>query len=305
MSSSTSEEREPVLVVGWFSFELMGSTAGDVMAADVACTWLRDAGYAPVRAAFKPEGTDEIATADLDPGQYGTVVFVCGPIGDGPPLNEFLDRFRHARVYALDVTLLQERSEWNPFEHIVERDSTQRVNPDIAFAARHHRVPVIGLVLVGPQAEYPTNRHGVAEAALTSELAHRNAAVVPIDTRLDVNAGGLWSAAQIESLIGKMDVVLTTRLHGAVLALRQGVPPVVVDSVPGGSKVLAQMREVGWPLAFDVADLDESSLRAAVDFALTAEARELAQRTATNAERQLRDVRDEFVSAVRGHAADP
>jgi polysaccharide pyruvyl transferase WcaK-like protein len=121
---------------------------------------------------------------------------------------------------------------------------------------------------------------------------------VSIDTRLDVNAGGLKTAANVESLIARMDLVLTTRLHGAVLALRRGVPPVVVDSVPGGSKVLAQMRQVGWPLAFDVADLDQSALAEAFDFALTDKARELARETALAAAQQVEDVRREFITAV-------
>src|SRR5436305_1693050 len=32
------------LVTGWFSFEQMGASAGDLLARDVACKWLRDAG---------------------------------------------------------------------------------------------------------------------------------------------------------------------------------------------------------------------------------------------------------------------
>jgi len=34
------------LVMGWFSYELYGATAGDLMACDVACEWLREAGHA-------------------------------------------------------------------------------------------------------------------------------------------------------------------------------------------------------------------------------------------------------------------
>ena len=34
------------LVAGWFSFQGMGATAGDLMARDVACDWLDAAGYA-------------------------------------------------------------------------------------------------------------------------------------------------------------------------------------------------------------------------------------------------------------------
>jgi hypothetical protein len=246
----------------------------------------------------EPQDVGEIATADVDPRDFHRVVFVCGPIGNGPPINEFLDRFAHARRFALDVTLLQPGDEWRPFEWVVERDGSDRVNADITFAARAYDAPVVGVVLVGPQAEYPANRHGQVEAAFGELIAKRGATAVSIDTRLDVNAGGLKTAANVESLIARMDLVLTTRLHGAVLALRRGVPPVVVDSVPGGSKVLAQMRQVGWPLAFDVADLDQSALAEAFDFALTDKARELARETALAAAQQVEDVRREFITAV-------
>ena len=33
------------LVAGWFSFEDMGATAGDLLARDMACEWLNHAGY--------------------------------------------------------------------------------------------------------------------------------------------------------------------------------------------------------------------------------------------------------------------
>ena len=35
-----------------------------------------------------------------------------------------------------------------------------------------------------------------------------------------------------------MDAVVTTRLHGTVLAIKNGVPPVVIDPIAGGRKVL-------------------------------------------------------------------
>ena len=56
-------------------------------------------------------------------------------------------------------------------------------------------------------------------------------AVVAIDTRLDANRTGLRTPAQVESLIARTDVVVTTRLHGLVLALKNGVPAVAIDTV--------------------------------------------------------------------------
>ncbi|MEN6403522.1 MAG: polysaccharide pyruvyl transferase family protein [Armatimonadia bacterium] len=293
------------LVMGWFSFELMGATAGDVIAKDVACDWLRSAGFAPDEAMVSPGAAGEIATADVVPEDYDTLLFVCGPIGDGPPLNEFLDRFPHARKFALNVTLLQRRSDWNPFVAIVERDSHDRVNPDITFAATNSAVPVVGLIYVGPQEEYPTHRHDLAEKAFAAALQGRDIAVIPIDTRLDVNRYGLTSPGQVEAAIAKMDAILTTRLHGAVLALRRHVPPVVIDSIPGGTKVLAQMERIGWPLAFHVGDLDSARVAAALDFALTPEAREFAAQCASKAAEATNALRRELLEAMAAETPAP
>jgi polysaccharide pyruvyl transferase WcaK-like protein len=44
------------------------------------------------------------------------------------------------------------------------------------------------------------------------------------------------------------DVVVTTRLHGLVLALKQGVPVLAVDPVAGGARVATQAAAWGWPV---------------------------------------------------------
>ncbi len=295
-----TEQNGGTLLIGWFSFELMGATAGDLIAKDVACSWLAKIGIRPDVAMWSPSATGEVATGEVSPEDYETVVFVCGPIGDGPPLNEYLDRFPHARKFALNVTLLQDRTEWNPFEAIFERDSRVRVEPDITFAAADRRVPVLGLIYVGPQEEYPNNRHEHVEALVQSVFEARDIAVVPIDTRLDVNRYGLASSTQIESVIARMNAVLTTRLHGAVLALRQGVPAVAIDSIPGGSKLLQQMERIGWPLAFHVGDVNEAKIANSLEIALSEEGRRLATACAERARRELQEVEASFLAAVAG-----
>jgi hypothetical protein len=286
------------LVAGWFSFELMGATAGDAIARNVASRWLAKTGVVPDVAVTEPQLPGEVATDRLCPEDYDTVVFVCGPIGDGPPLNTFLGRFPHARKLALNVSLLQDPAEWNPFEAVIERDGADVVRPDITFAGDELAVPVVGVILVGRQEEYPTQRHDLAEHAIREALVARDVAAVSIDTRLDVNEHGLRNAAQIESAIAKMDAVLTTRLHGAALALRRGVAPVAIDSVPGGAKLRRQMLRIGWPLAFHVGDLDPSAVSEALDYALTDEARTLAAQCAARARREVDAVESEFLSAL-------
>lgn len=298
MTIAAEKVGNKTLIVGWFSFEWMGATAGDVIAKDVLCGWLRKIGVEPEVATLHPTRRGEVRTGDVNPHGYQDVIFVCGPIGDGRPLNEFLNRFPHARKFAVNVTLLQTREEWNPFAGVVERDSSIAVNPDITFAAESLSTPVVGLIYVGSQPEYPANRHQDVERLVAEVARDRDLTLVPIDTVLDGNRYGLRSSAQIESLIAKMDAVITTRLHGSVIALRRHVPPVAIDSIPGGSKLLQQMRCIGWPLAFDVSSLDAQKLAAALDYALTPEARKRAEEVAAAARRDVGRVETEFLSLL-------
>ena len=173
------------------------------------------------------------------------VVFVCGPFGDGWPLTDFLPRFAGCRLVGLDVSMLQPLEEWNPFDLLLERDSSRASRPDLALLSEAPLLPVAGLVRVHPQAEYgERSAHGEADALVDDLLAGAGLAVIPIDTRLDVNATGHRTAAAVESAIARVDVVVTTRLHGLVLALKNGVPAVAVDPIRGGAKVRRQADEM-------------------------------------------------------------
>jgi hypothetical protein len=290
------------LVAGWFSFELMGASAGDLLARDVACEWLRDAGCAYDIALAAPF-TGGVDWRAVDPAEYDQVVFVCGPFGNGPPLVEFLGKFAGRRLVGLNLTMLHRLDEWNPFDQLIERDSSARVTPDLALASRQPLVPVVGLVLIDTQPEYGArDRHESANAALRRLAAARDVAVVPIDTRLDENTTGLRSAAQVESMIARTDVVLTTRLHGTVLALKNGVPALAVDPVAGGGKIRRQAEALGWPVVLSSDDLTDDALRSAFDYCLTDSARAAARASVERARAVLRGARDEFLAGQASRA---
>src|SRR5687768_3468815 len=140
------------LVAGWFSFKGMGATAGDLMVRDVVCDWLDEAGYrfdVAVDAPFHHErGLD---WRGAPPRDYACVIFVCGPLGNGPPVTEFFEHFRDCAKVGLDVTMLQNLTEWNPFELLIERDSDRVANPDFSLASVAPKVPVVGVILAHPQ----------------------------------------------------------------------------------------------------------------------------------------------------------
>jgi hypothetical protein len=287
------------LVAGWFSFEQMGASAGDVLARDVACHWLREAGRT-YDIALAPPFTGGVDWRTSNPADYDQVLFVCGPFGNGQPVTEFLARFAGRRLIGLNLTMLEPLKAWNPFDLLLERDSSRSANPDLALLAAAKRVPIVGVVLIDSQPEYKRRAlHQQANESLKQLVAGRDVAAVPIDTRLDDNHTGLHTAAQIESLIARCDMVVTTRLHGLVLSLKNGVPVIALDSVAGGAKVHRQASVLDWPMAFIVDQATDADLERAFDYCLTDEARRQARHCAALAAERLKTVRDEFMAAMR------
>ena len=286
------------LVAGWFSFEKCNVTAGDLMARDLACEWVERAGY-PYDVALVPPFTGGVDWRSVDPNTYSHVVFVCGPLGNGAPAKEFLKRFTCCRLIGLDLSMLTPTDVWNPFDVLIERDSSAASHPDITFLSHQAKVPIVGIILVHPQGEYGQKaKHHVANEAINRLIASREMVALPIDTGLDPNTTNLRTAAEVESLIARMDFVVTTRLHGTVLALKNGVPSISIDAISGGAKVTLQAKTIGWPLVFSVDNLTDEVLQNAFDYCQTEEARLQARECRDRARNAVEQVRDEFISAL-------
>ena len=285
------------LVAGWFSFESMGATAGDLVARDVVCGWLDEAGV-PFDVAAVPPFDGDVDWRAADPARYSHVVFVCGPVGNGWPLTELLDRFRESSFLAVNVSLLDPLARWNPFSAVFARDGDEQSWPDVSFLSPIPASPVVGLVLVHAQREYADAAHDLVGDAVARLVAATNVTAVPIDTRLDVTASGLTTPAQVESLIARMDAVVTTRLHGLVLALKNGVPALAIDPIRGGAKVKQQAATIDWPVCFTPDALDSEELERALAWCLTAEARAAARDSATRARALLEELPARFKAAV-------
>lgn len=282
------------LVAGWFSFREGHATAGDVLAGEVACDWLKQAGFEVELAMVAPVGRG-CDWRSADPARYSHVVFVCGPFQRGELEIEFLSRFARCTLVGLDLSMPLPLETWNPFDYLIERDSDRAVHPDIVFAARGTSMPIVGICRVEAY-----EAASVTEADDAIDRLVASSAIVPvnIDTRLDENSTGLRNAAEIESLIARMDAVVTTRLHGLVLALKHGVPVVAIDPEPGGAKVRRQAQLLQWPVVFTVTEASDTGLRAALDFCLTDAARERAHASRAYAEGLLTEMRSDFIGAL-------
>ncbi|MBD0347381.1 MAG: polysaccharide pyruvyl transferase family protein [Coleofasciculus sp. Co-bin14] len=286
------------LVVGWFSYEQCNVTAGDLMARDLACEWLEQAGHT-YDVALAPPFVGGVDWRSVDPNAYSHVVFVCGPFPYMAQTTEFVQRFTNCRLIGLDLSMIESLDVWNPFDILLARDSSADSHPDITFLSRQAKVPIVGIILVHPQDEYKgKGRHQVANDAINRLVASREMVAVPIDTGLDPNTTNLRSAAEVESLIARMDVVVTTRLHGTVLALKNGVPTIAIDAISGGAKVLRQAQTIGWPLVFPIDDLTDEALHKAFDYCQTEEARSKARECRDRSIAAVERVRDAFISAL-------
>jgi hypothetical protein len=270
-----------VLVTGWSSFLDGEATAGDVLSMEAVRDSLLEAGFGVDVAWSSRLRADGLSLEDVDPKSYTHLLFVCGP-AHGWQVRQLHERFAHCRRLAVGVSIVMaDDPAVTGFHQVIARDgdgaSPQR---DLAATPRCAQVPVVGVVLAHAQHEYGNRqRHDGVHAMLTSWLARQDCARLPFDTRLD---GHDWRFArtsdQLESMIRRLDVMVTTRMHGLVFALKNGIPVLAVDPIAGGAKVSAQAAAWAWPAVVAAESLTEAHLDHWWDWCRSAECGVLAAR---------------------------
>ncbi|WP_079127161.1 polysaccharide pyruvyl transferase family protein [Streptomyces sp. TP-A0874] len=256
--------RRRTLLTGWFSFRDGEATAGDVLAwrlvSERLDCWgvLHDTAWSP---GFAPGA---LHLADVDPAAYDQLLFVCGP-AHGPRVAELHRRFSRCHRVAVDVSVVDPADPAvTGFHRVLPRDGpTGPSRTDLSVVAvLGDRPPVAGVILSGGQGEYGgRRRHSELSATLTRWIGERDCTPVEADTRLDTRD---WrhcaTPEQLLALLERLDIVLTTRLHGMVLALRVGTPVLAVDPVRGGAKVSAQASALRWPALLQTSEVTETAL---------------------------------------------
>jgi hypothetical protein len=289
-----SDEREAamsagplrVLVVGWPSFIAGEATAGDVLAMEAVAAELDAAGvryemaWSPV---FRP---GELTLGDADPARYSHVVFACGPLSGGG-IEELHRRFAACRRVAIGVSVIDPADPAAAGFHVILARDSPGAPPvgDLAAAPRPSLMPVAGVIQVGEQREYSgRGRHETISQSLASWLPGCGCALLPLETRLDTRDWRLCrTPAELESILSRLDLVITMRMHGLVLALKHGVPALAVDPVAGGAKVTAQARSWRWPAVVTpgpAGTVDVGAMDRWRDWCLSAPGRQAAKRTA-------------------------
>lgn len=286
-----------VLVAGWFSFVHGEATAGDLMAAEAVGCWLEDAGV-PYHAAYSPAFPEGVRLDDVHPDDYSHLVFVCGPAA-GAQVEELVQRFSHARRIAVGVSVVDATPDaWHA---LIERDSAHAQRPDLSLALADERLPpVVGLVQANSQPEYPEARHDDVHSIIDRALYSRDLAVVRVGTRVDPRGSEARHFGHVEAALQRFDAVVTTRLHGLVLALRRGTPAVAVDVVPGGGKVSRQAASLGWPATVTAGELSEDSLLDHLDWCLSPAAAGAVDAAVARGRELLPDMGDRLIGALVG-----
>lgn len=252
-------------MTGWFSFRDGEATAGDVLALRRVEDVLEGAGlpYDVVwSAGFRPGHLD---MEHVRPRAYSHLLFVCGPL-HGEPVTALHRRFRHCVRIAVGVSVIDGTdAAVTGFHRVLARDAPAGGEPVVDLAARapaQPPVPVVGVILTHGQGEYGAlRRHEWVTDTVTRWLGDRDCARIDLETRLDAHDWRLCATPeQLQSVLERLDLIVTDRLHGLVLGLRAGVPVLAVDPVAGGAKVSAQARACGWPALVAAERLGAESL---------------------------------------------
>ncbi|HLL37393.1 MAG TPA: polysaccharide pyruvyl transferase family protein [Streptomyces sp.] len=298
-----------ILLTGWFTFRDGEATAGDVLALARVEETLRRAGrpydvvWSP---GFRPEAPH---LDDVRPERYSHLVFVCGPL-HGPQIEDLHRRFAHCVRIAVGTSVVDPGTPAvTGFHRVLARDAPDtEPSPDLAARAPAGPArPVAGVILTHGQHEYGARRrHDLVAERVTRWLAGKDCARLELETRLDTRDWRLCATPdQLDAVLARLDVVVTDRLHGLVLALRAGTPVLAVDPVEGGAKVTAQARACGWPALLPAERADADALDRWWEWCLgagRAEARRLRERFAAGA---VRDGADGLLDALDGRPDAP
>lgn len=254
-----------ILICGYFSLPYKTNTAGDLLVLDSLTKILTKMGYDfDIISDNSIELiNNSVILEDVVPSDYFMLIFVCGPLVNTKTFRDFINNFQNMKKIAINVSVISEhQSVLDCFDHVIPRDSELETNIDLAIGSpKITHTPVVGLIFVGQQKEYTNQLHDKVTETVNEVLSEIEIAKVYIDTKLPFNEYGLKNSAEIETLISKMDFIITTRLHGCVLALKNKVPFIAIDPVSNGAKILKQTQKMKWPLCVCVNNLEKNTLK--------------------------------------------
>ena len=293
-----------ILLFGHFT------TIGDLEVLGVVRSWLDELELPYNISAFQPEYQSKLPNSvdwrKSPSKRYSVVVFICGPMVDPDYLPGFFSRFSHCSIYGVNLSIGHWLGGFSPFKKLWPRDDGVKTSPDLSLLYQEKKVPVVGVCLIHPQTEYAGRQeHALVGRLIDEFIAANDFAVIRLDTEAigSRNICGLGSINSITSLLSVCDVVITSRLHGMVLSLKQGVPVLAIDSVRGGAKVLAQAKVLGWPHVVTADQMDIKWIETHFQECLMNDARRLARKCSEQGANSVACIKHEFIEVIKSDSA--
>lgn len=277
------------ILVTWYGSFKNNGTIGDYLAVKSLTHFLDTKKYDFDCACYKHfDGLKgNIVSLDtINDKEYTVIIFCCGPILKiHENLNKLFTRFETITKIGIGVSLFPKDhfNYYNPFDFVLARENGEKTYEDIAILApkdvqqkKHIRkVSKVGLILRNSQAEYGLENCKWEQAnSILFKLAHFitknskktlfkslwyyfNKRILLIDNHLETS--GL-TPTQIESLYNDCDIILTTRFHGAILSIRNGIPVIAIDQILSGGKVFNMVHDTGYPFVWKVNEVNPEEL---------------------------------------------
>ena len=295
------DDSAKALLIGHFS------TFGDLEVLEVVKSWLREEGIpfdvAPYARKIRKGNSNFVDPRLLNAKQYSYLIVVCGPFHQRLISGQraVFDNFSHCVWIGVNLTMIEAKEVFNPFDVLIERDSNTTSRPDLAISRTFKRVPVVGLCLATKQSEYGDRRRHEEAGRIIQQVVHnRGFASVMLDTRWppNTNTSFIGNTDQFVSIASKLDLVITTRLHGLVLSLKAKTPVVAIDAISGGDKVSKQADVLGWKEILSADSLSAQVLSGSIDRCLKQNMRDIASEAAQRGSMMEPKLHDIFKTAL-------
>lgn len=274
------------ILVGWYGSFKNHGTIGDLLAVIALVSHLVGRGHQVVHSSASPldiAGAEQIEWQASNPESFDVVIFSCGPIlKQHKQTTSFFEHFTGCFTIGIGVSLLPDGdpNHYNPFNIALARQGSQRAYGDLAIAAplkpqgtinqvqpnpsKTGRPAIcIGIALRGRQEDYGLERcHSEQAEALFSELIeliskHYTVKIIRLEHRLSQLDG---MPLKLEQQYRQCNLILTTRFHGGILALRNQRPFVAIDQIQDGGKVMPLLKELDWHSLFSIESMDSLEL---------------------------------------------
>ena len=307
LSSKFQQRKNPIsnftkskraIIIGHFSFPGSRGTFGDIEASEIVSDWLAESNIEFDVASNLEDGVNGVELSHVDETKYGIFIFVCGPwYSDGRIQSTLLKKFNHCIKIGVNLTTFEEGL--SGFDYLLSRDNLHEKNADIAFAKVVKKIPVVGFILVDRQKKYGIKqRHLYIRYVITEYLKKGDLAPIWLDTNANLNIMNISNKNQFESIVSRTDLVVTNRLHGVVLSLKNTIPVIAIDPVVGGGKVTAQVKALGWPILISAEEFSEEKLHQTINYCLSNNLQDALIKSQQQALQSVEETKNKFLQIV-------